>query len=152
MSKTLNNIVDPWDVLNNHGADAFRWYLYTATPPGQTRRFSIDLVSEVVRSFTLTLWNVYSFFVTYANLDVPTLEKPEKFDNLLDRWLLSSLNSLVRNVTDAYDNYDVPAATRPIADFVDSLSTWYLRLSRRRFWRSEADADKAAAYYTLYTA
>ncbi|MBT3338851.1 MAG: isoleucine--tRNA ligase [Anaerolineae bacterium] len=152
MSKTLGNIVDPWEVLDNHGADAFRWYLYTATPPGQPRRFSADLVSEVVRSFTLTLWNVYSFFVTYANLDAPTLVKPAKLDNLLDRWLLSSLNTLVRDVTDAYENYDVPAATRPISEFVDSLSTWYLRLSRRRFWRSEADADKEAAYYTLYTA
>ena len=152
MSKSLGNIINPWDVLDTHGADAFRWYLYTATPPGQARRFSADLVSEVVRSFTLTLWNVYSFFVTYANLDNPTLQKPEKLDNVLDRWLLSSLNTLVRDVTDAYENYDVPAATRPISDFVDSLSTWYLRLSRRRFWRSEADADKEAAYYTLYTA
>ncbi len=152
MSKTLGNIVDPWEVLDNHGADAFRWYLYTATPPGQPRRFSSDLVSEVVRSFTLTLWNVYSFFVTYANLDQPTLKKPEKFDNLLDQWLLSSLNTLVRDVTDAFENYDATNATRPITDFVDSLSNWYLRLSRRRFWRSEADADKEAAYYTLYTA
>ncbi len=152
MSKSLGNIVDPWEVLDNHGADAFRWYLYTATPPGQARRFSAELVSEVVRSFTLTLWNVYSFFVTYANLDQPTLKKPAKLDNLLDRWLLSSLNTLVRDVTDAYENYDVPAATRPITEFVDSLSNWYLRLSRRRFWRSEADADKEAAYYTLYTA
>ncbi|MCF6278576.1 MAG: DUF5915 domain-containing protein, partial [Anaerolineales bacterium] len=107
---------------------------------------------EVVRSFPLTLGNVYSFVVTYANLDNPALAKPAKLDNLLDRWLLSSLNTLVRDVTDAYENYDVPAATRPIQAFVDSLSTWYLRLSRRRFWRSEADADKQAAYYTLYTA
>lgn len=152
MSKTLGNIVDPWDVLDNHGADAFRWYLYTATPPGQPRRFSAELVHEVVRNFTLTLWNVYSFFVTYANLDKPALQKPAQIDNLLDRWLLSSLNTLVRDVTDAFENYDVTNATRPIADFVDSLSNWYLRLSRRRFWRSEADADKEAAYYTLYTA
>ncbi len=152
MSKSLGNIVDPWDVLDNHGADAFRWYLYTATPPGQPRRFSVELVHEVVRSFTLTLWNVYSFFVTYANLDQPTLKKPAKVDNLLDRWLLSSLNALVRDVTDAFENYDATNATRPITDFVDSLSNWYLRLSRRRFWRSEADADKEAAYYTLYTA
>jgi isoleucyl-tRNA synthetase len=152
MSKTLGNIVDPWDVLDNHGADAFRWYLYTATPPGQPRRFSTELVHEVVRSFTLTLWNTYSFFVTYANLDQPTLKEPAKIDNLLDRWLLSSLNALVRDVTDAFENYDATNATRPITDFVDSLSNWYLRLSRRRFWRSEADADKNAAYYTLYTA
>jgi isoleucyl-tRNA synthetase len=152
MSKTLGNIVDPWEVLDNHGADAFRWYLYTATPPGQPRRFSAELVHEVVRSFTLTLWNTYSFFVTYANLDQPTLKKPAQMDNLLDRWLLSSLNALVRDVTDAFENYDATNATRPITDFVDSLSNWYLRLSRRRFWRSEADADKEAAYYTLYTA
>ena len=152
MSKSLGNIVDPWEVLDNHGADAFRWYLYTATPPGQARRFSAELVSEVVRSFTLTLWNVYSFFVTYANLDQPTLKKPAKIDNLLDKWLLSSLNTLVRDVTDAYENYDATNATRPITEFVDALSNWYLRLSRRRFWRSEADADKEAAYYTLYTA
>ncbi|OQY30550.1 MAG: isoleucine--tRNA ligase [Anaerolineaceae bacterium 4572_5.1] len=152
MSKSLGNIVDPWQVFDTHGVDAFRWYLYTASPPGQARRFSSDLVGEIVRSFTLTLWNVYSFFVTYANLDKPSLEKPAKLDNLLDRWLLSSLNALVRDVTDAYENYDVPAATRPLEAFVDTLSTWYLRLSRRRFWRSEADADKEAAYYTLYTA
>jgi len=152
MSKSLGNIVDPWAVFDTQGADALRWYLYTASPPGQARRFSAELVGEVVRSFTLTLWNVYSFFVTYANLDKPTLEKPAQLDNLLDRWLLSSLNTLVWDVTDAYENYDVPAATRPIEGFVDSLSTWYLRLSRRRFWRSEADADKEAAYYTLYTA
>ncbi|NQU31510.1 MAG: isoleucine--tRNA ligase, partial [Anaerolineae bacterium] len=152
MSKSLGNIVEPWDVFDTQGADALRWYLYTASPPGQARRFSADLVGEVVRTFTLTLWNVYSFFVTYANLDKPKLKKPAKLDNLLDRWLLSSLNTLVRDVTEAYENYDVPAATRPIQAFVDSLSTWYLRLSRRRFWRSEADADKEAAYYTLYTA
>lgn len=152
MSKSLGNIVEPWDVFDTQGADALRWYLYTASPPGQARRFSADLVGEVVRTFTLTLWNVYSFFVTYANLDKPTLVKPARLDNLLDRWLLSSLNTLVRDVTEAYENYDVPAATRPIQVFVDSLSTWYLRLSRRRFWRSEADADKEAAYYTLYTA
>ena len=152
MSKTLGNIVEPWEVLDQHGADAFRWYLYTATPPGQPRRFSTELVHEVVRSFTLTLWNTYSFFVTYANLDQPTLKEPAKIDNLLDRWLLSSLNALVRDVTDAFENYDATNATRPITDFVDSLSNWYLRLSRRRFWRSEADADKNAAYYTLYTA
>jgi len=152
MSKSLGNIVEPWEVFDTQGADALRWYLYTASPPGQARRFSGDLVGEVVRTFTLTLWNVYSFFVTYANLDKPKLEKPAKLNNLLDRWLLSSLNTLVRDVTGAYENYDVPAATRPIQAFVDSLSTWYLRLSRRRFWRSEADADKEAAYYTLYTA
>ncbi len=152
MSKSLGNIADPWDVLNAHGADAFRWYLYTASPPGQERRFSSELVGEVVRDFTLTLWNVYSFFVTYANLDKPTLATRTWSENQLDRWLLSELNVLVRDVTKAYETYDVPNATRPIAAFVEKLSTWYLRRSRRRFWKSESDSDKQAAYQTLYTA
>ena len=152
MSKSKGNIVDPWDVLNAHGADAFRWYLYTASPPGQERRFSADLVGDVIRSFTLTLWNVYSFFVTYANLDKPTALNIAALTNDLDRWLLSELNVLIRDVTQAYDNYDVPNATRPVEAFVEKLSTWYLRRSRRRFWKSESDSDKQAAYSTLYTA
>ena len=152
MSKSLGNIIAPWDVLAVHGADAFRWYLYTATPPGQERRFSSELVGEVIRSFTLTLWNVYSFFVTYANLDKPTVSTLPIASGDLDRWLLSELNVLVRDVTKAYENYDVPNATRPISAFVEKLSTWYLRRSRRRFWKSESDSDKQAAYSTLYTA
>ncbi len=171
MSKSKGNIIDPWDVLKAHGADAFRWYLYTATPPGNERRFSVDLAGEVVRNFTLTLWNVYSFFVTYANLDKPALTPtplpPFPSPNIgrgeggtgdgargegLDRWLLSELNTLVRDVTHAYETYDVPGATRPIETFVEHLSTWYLRRSRRRFWKSESDTDKQAAYTTLYTA
>jgi len=153
MSKSLGNIVNPWDVLTVNGADAFRWYLYTATPPGQERRFSVDLVGEVIRNFTLTLWNVYSFFVTYANLDKPQLTAARVYsENVLDRWLLSELHALVRDVTSAYENYDVTGATRPIEGFVEKLSTWYLRRSRRRFWKSESDADKQAAYGTLYTA
>lgn len=178
MSKSRGNIIDPWEVFNTHGADAFRWYLYTASPPGQERRFSVDLVGEVVRNFTLTLWNVYAFFVTYANLDkwtpenslIPTLSQSEMESlpsptgrgeggegslpsaNLLDRWLLSELNALVRQVTEALDNYDVTGATRPIQTFVDDLSKWYLRRSRRRFWKSLADEDKASAYRTLYQA
>ncbi len=153
MSKSLGNIVNPWDVLKVNGADAFRWYLYTATPPGNERRFSVDLVGEVIRNFTLTLWNVYSFFVTYANLDKPQLKTARvSNDNVLDRWLLSELHVLVRDVTNAYENYDVTGATRPVEGFVEKLSTWYLRRSRRRFWKSESDADKQAAYGTLYTA
>lgn len=152
MSKSLGNIADPWEILDAHGADAFRWYFYTAGHPGQERRFSSDLVGEVVRDFTLTLWNVYSFFVTYANLDKPQLAAVSWSENQLDRWLLSELNALVRDVTDAYENYDVPNATRPIAAFVEKLSTWYLRRSRRRFWKSESDSDKQSAYQTLYTA
>jgi isoleucyl-tRNA synthetase len=153
MSKSLGNIVDPWEVIKVDGADAMRWYLYTATPPGNERRFSVDLVSEVIRNFTLTLWNVYSFFVTYANLDQPQLSTIRVHSaNVLDRWLLSELNVLVRDVTESYEHYDVTGATRPIESFVEKLSTWYLRRSRRRFWKSESDADKQAAYGTLYTA
>ena len=152
MSKSKGNIIAPWDVLSAHGADAFRWYLYTATPPGNERRFSSELVGEVIRSFTLTLWNVYSFFVTYANLDKPTVTTRPIATGDLDRWLLSELNVLVRDVTAAYEKYDVPNATRPIEGFVEKLSTWYLRRSRRRFWKSESDTDKQAAYSTLYTA
>jgi isoleucyl-tRNA synthetase len=152
MSKSRGNVVDPWDVINRTGADAMRWYLYTASPPGQERRFSSDLVAEVLRNFVLTLWNTYAFFVTYANLDKwqPSDEEPEYTP--LDRWLRSSLHALVRDVTDALEHYDVLDATRPIETFVDQLSNWYLRRSRRRFWKSESDADKRAAYATLYEA
>ena len=152
MSKTKGNIADPWDVLNAHGADAFRWYLYTASPPGQERRFSSDLVGDVIRSFTLTLWNVYSFFVTYANLDKPRALTVTAATNDLDRWLLSELNVLVRDVTEAYEKYDVPNATRPVEAFVEKLSTWYVRRSRRRFWKNDSASDQQAAYSTLYTA
>lgn len=153
MSKSRGNVADPWDVLNRYGADAMRWYLYTASPPGQERRYSSELVSEVVRNFTLTLWNTYSFFVTYANLDgwkPSSSDFPQYSD--LDRWLRSSLHTLVRDVTGALESYDVLGATRPIETFVDQLSNWYLRRSRRRFWKSESDEDKRAAYATLYEA
>jgi isoleucyl-tRNA synthetase len=157
MSKSRRNMIDPWEVLTVHGADAFRWYLYTASPPGQERRFSVDLVGEALRSFTLPLWNVYSFFVTYANLDhwsppAKGQPKPDYAYNELDRWLLSELHSLIVQVTEALEAYDVTGATRPISAFVDNLSKWYLRRSRRRFWKSESDADKQAAYATLYEA
>ncbi|MCJ7695371.1 MAG: isoleucine--tRNA ligase, partial [Anaerolineaceae bacterium] len=153
MSKSKGNVIDPWEILNAHGADAFRWYLYTSSPPANERRFSKDLVGEVIRNFTLTLWNTYSFFVTYANLDgwTPVTSTIPQF-NALDNWLLSALNTLIRDVTIAFENYDVLGATRPIEQFVDQLSNWYLRRTRRRFWKSGSDADKAAAYYTLYQA
>jgi isoleucyl-tRNA synthetase len=153
MSKSLGNMANPWEVINQHGADAMRWYLYTATPPGQERRFSSDLVGEVVSNFTLTLWNTYSFLVTYANLDgwKPGSSEPVEY-SALDRWLLSALHALVRDVTTAMEGYDVLGATRPIQTFVDQLSNWYLRRSRRRFWKSESDGDKRAAYATLYEA
>ena len=151
MSKSRGNVVTPWSVIDKHGADAMRWYLYTASPPGQERRFSGDLVGEVLRNFTLTLWNTYSFFVTYANLDGWKPDPGEKIEySPLDKWVRSSLHTLIRDVTNALENYDVLGATRPIQDFVEQLSNWYLRRSRRRFWKSESDGDKRAAYATLY--
>ncbi len=152
-SKSKGNVVDPWLVLDAYGADAFRWYMYTASPPGDSRRFSIDLVGQSFRAFWLTLWNTYTFFVTYANLDgfnpleasIPIAERSQ-----LDRWVLSELHTLVKGVTESYETYDVTGATRPIEKFVGDLSNWYVRRSRSRFWRSENDQDKAAAYLTLY--
>ncbi len=149
MSKSRpETFVEPWSVLSTYGADAFRWYMYTAAPPGESRRFSVELVGDVVRGFYLTLWNVFSFFTLYANSDdFNPLEQPIPFAERdpLDRWILSELNLLVEQVTNALENYDAPGATRPIESFVDDLSNWYLRRSRRRFWNSEK-----AAYQTLY--
>ncbi len=146
MSKSRGNVVSPWEVMNTHGADATRWYMYTAAPPGNSRRFSVGLVGETVRKFLNTLWNTYSFFVTYANLsDWRAGESRPQSEHLLDRWALAELNLLVRDVTQAMEGYDVLGATRPIGDFVDNISNWYVRLNRRRFW----DGDPAALQ-TLY--
>jgi isoleucyl-tRNA synthetase len=153
MSKSLGNVIDPWDVFEKQGADALRWALYTATSPGNTRRFSRDQVDEAVRKYLLTLWNTYSFFVTYARIDGfdPARDsvEPEK-RSLMDRWALSQLQLTVRTVTERLDAYDVTAAGRAIGAFVDELSNWYVRRSRRRFWKGEDDADKKAAHSTLY--
>lgn len=152
-SKSKGNVVDPWSVLDASGADAMRWYLYTAGPPGDAKRFSTDLVTEVVKKFWSTLWNTYSFFVTYANIDGWTPDSvapPVAERDLLDQWVLAELHLLTKEVTAAYENYDVPNATRPVQAFVEVLSNWYVRLSRRRFWKSESDAEKLGAYATLY--
>ncbi len=153
MSKSRGNVVDPWGVLNSHGADALRWYLYTASPAGQPRRFSADLVGESLRRFMLTLWNTYSFFVIYANIDnfTPAQSNAGLAYSELDRWVLSELNQLVQDVTDALESYNPTDGGRRIQDFVEDLSNWYVRRSRRRFWKSENDSDKLAAYNTLYT-
>lgn len=144
MSKSRGNVVDPWEVFDTHGADATRWNMYTAGPPGNSRRFSVNLVGETVRRFLNTLWNTYSFFVTYANLSdwAPRFDFADRPapQHELDRWVLSELHILVRDVTTAMENYDVPGVTRPIGAFVDSLSNWYVRLSRRRFWEGDAAA------------
>ena len=151
MSKSLGNQVQPWPVIQDHGADALRWYLYTASPPGNPRRFSRELVGEALRRFLLTLWNTYSFFVTYALLDRFQPEQGAPVEpSELDRWLLSELHRLVERVTNDLEGYRPTEAGRAIQTFVDDLSNWYVRRSRRRFWKSEDDADKRAAYDTLY--
>ena len=153
MSKSKGNVVDPWEVFDTHGADATRWNMYTASPPGNSRRFSTNLVGETVRKFMNTLWNTYSFFVTYANLSEENVAWGDAVpapEHLLDRWVLSELNMLVRDVTEAFEHYDVLGATRPVAEFVDGLSNWYVRLSRRRFWDGDAEA-LATLHHVLVT-
>ena len=154
MSKSLGNIVNPWEVLDAQGADAIRWYLFTAAQPGDSRRFSQRLVNEVVRRFMLTLWNVYSFFITYAEIDgfSPDGDRAaEAPTSELDRWILSEVNRLILQVDESLDGYEPTNGGRRIQEFVDLLSNWYVRRSRRRFWRSENDQDKLSAYNSLYT-
>ena len=154
MSKHLGNVENPWTVLDAQGADAVRWYLFTASQPGESRRFSQDLVNEVVRRFLLTLWNVYSFFTTYASVDrFHPDQVPEDWAPVseLDRWVISELNSLVSQVDRHMDGYSPTDAGRRIQEFVDRLSNWYVRRSRRRFWKSENDEDKISGYATLYS-
>jgi len=152
MSKSRGNVIEPEEVINAYGVDALRWYLFTAAPPGNARRFSMALVSESMRKFLLTLWNTYAFFVTYANLDHWQPGSGRAVDlQLIDRWALAALNQLVQQVTNSFEEYDVYTAANAIEHFVDELSNWYVRRNRRRFWKSEADADKEAAYQTLYT-
>jgi isoleucyl-tRNA synthetase len=151
MSKTRGNVVDPWTVLDSSGADALRWYMFTSGPPGNVRRMSPDMVVEVMRNFLMTLWNTYSFFVIYANIDnfVPDT-KPVSLTSELDKWLMSRLNQLVIEVDELLDNYDPTTAGRKIESFVSDLSNWYVRRSRRRFWKSQNDDDKLSAYNCLY--
>ena len=155
MSKRVGNVVEPLPVLDEHGADALRWYLFTASQPGEARRFSSRLVNQTLRQMLLTLWNIYSFFTGYAAIDkFDPSQKPAdwKPENELDRWVLSELNELVAEVDRYMENYDPTNAGRRIQEFVDRLSNWYVRRSRRRFWRSEeGDGDKLSGYVTLHT-
>lgn len=155
MSKSKGNAVDPWTVLDAQGADALRWYLYSASPPETTKRFSQSLVEDTIQDFLLTLWNTYSFFVLYANLDHPNLQQsiPVEARPAIDRWLVAKLHELIGAVTGRLDNYDPTSASRLIRDFVvNHLSNWYVRRNRRRFWKSDNDLDKLSAYRSLYEA
>jgi len=152
MSKSVGNIVDPYDVFDSVGADALRWYFLARVSPDIQKRISVDIVADVASSFINTFWNTYSFFVLYARLDTidfsarcPVEERPE-----IDRWALALLNATVGTCTEAMDAYDAKGAGEAIESFVDQLSNWYVRRTRRRFWKSTDPEDKRAAYLTLY--
>jgi isoleucyl-tRNA synthetase len=155
MSKSKGNVVEPWDVIAAHGADAFRWYYLTAQQPWSGYRFSVDTVGESVRQFLLTLWNTYSFWVLYANAENLGPEDfrgaPEPSDDL-DRWALSKLQATVASVSEHMDGFDCTAAGREIAEFVEELSNWYVRLSRRRFWEGDRAAFATLRHCLLETA
>jgi isoleucyl-tRNA synthetase len=155
MSKSLGNMFDPWDALDRQGADALRWFMLTNGSPWAPRRIGHEVLDEVLRQFLLTLWNVYVFFVTYANAEGfdPGAEAPAPDERpMLDRWVLSQLNATVAAAREGLDAYDATGAGRAIQSFVDDLSNWYVRRSRRRFWNpaGERDTDTRAAFHTLY--
>ena len=158
MSKRLGNAVDPFGALDKYGADAVRWYMLTNSSPWENLKFDPEGVDEIRRKFFGTLYNTYGFFALYANVDGWNPEplasnlSPLASVTEIDKWVLSKLNSLIKEVTAAYEAYEPTKAGRAISDFVqDDLSNWYVRLNRKRFWGGEMDADKQAAYYTLYT-
>jgi isoleucyl-tRNA synthetase len=157
MSKSVGNVIDPWDLVEGFGADATRWYLVASGSPWSTRRVWAEAIGDVVRQLLLTVWNTYAFFVTYANIDQPDLgPAPAAGDRpVLDRWILSQLHGTVATVREAMDGYDATAAARRIGQFVDDLSNWYVRRARRRFWDparagAEGEGSKAAAHATLF--
>ena len=154
MSKHKGNVVEPFTVLDKQGADATRWYFYTSSAPWLPSRFSAENVSEAQRKFMGTLWNTYAFFVLYAEIDKfdPSEHKlSEQKLTVMDRWILSGLNTLIKTVDEGLNEYKITETARAIAAFTDDLSNWYVRRSRDRFWGSGMDADKEAAYTTLYT-
>ncbi len=155
LSKRKKNYPDPSVLFETKGVDSMRMFMYSSTAPlAEDVRFSEKHVEEVVKKFTLTVWNAYSFFVTYANIDKWTANHGEEFfetENKLDQWIMSELHQLIKTSTQEMDDYNLTKAVRPMMDFADKLSNWYIRRSRRRFWKSENDDDKFGAYWTLYT-
>ena len=155
MSKSKGNAVDPFDALEKYGADAIRWYFYINSAPWLPNRFHGKAVQEGQRKFMGTLWNTYAFFVLYANIDnFDATKYTLDYDNLpvMDKWLLSKLNSVVKTVDDCLANYKIPESARALQEFVDEMSNWYVRRSRERFWAKGMEQDKINAYMTLYTA
>ncbi len=155
MSKSKGNAVDPFDALDKYGADAIRWYFYINSAPWLPNRFHGDAVVEGQRKFMGTLWNTYAFFVLYANIDDFDATKYSlDYANLgvMDKWLLSKMNSMIESVDDNLDNYRIPEAARALQEFVDEMSNWYVRRGRERFWAKGMEKDKIDAYMTLYTA
>ena len=155
MSKSKGNAVDPFEALSTYGADAIRWYFYINSAPWLPNRFHGKAVMEGQRKFMGTLWNTYAFFVLYANIDSFDATKYSlEYDKLpvMDKWLLSKLNTLIKEVDDNLGNYRIPEAARALQDFVDDMSNWYVRRSRERFWAKGMEQDKINAYMTLYTA
>ena len=152
MSKSKGNVVDPFEVLGSEGADATRWHFYTASAPWLPTRFSTDDVSEAGRKFLSTLWNVYSFYVLYADLDKfnPTEYADFVSNNVMDKWIMSKLNTLVKDVDAKLNSYDINNAALAIEDFTDELSNWYVRRNRARYWSETLTDDKIGAYVTLY--
>ena len=152
MSKSKGNVVAPQDVLDTVGADATRWHFYTASAPWLPTRFSKEDVEETQRKFLSTLWNVYSFYVLYADLDNFDATKYAEFksEHVMDKWILSKLNTLIKTVENGLENYNITNAALAIEDFVDELSNWYVRRNRARFWTTELNDDKIGAYTTLY--
>ena len=155
MSKSKGNAVDPFDALEKYGADAIRWYFYVNSAPWLPNRFHGKAVVEGQRKFMGTLWNTYAFFVLYANIDEFDATKYTLEYNklsVMDKWLLSKLNTVVKEVDNHLGNYRIPEASRALQDFVDDMSNWYVRRSRERFWAKGMEQDKINAYMTLYTA
>ena len=152
MSKHKGNVVDPFDVLGSVGADATRWHFYTASAPWLPTRFSVEDVADSQRKFLSTLWNVYSFYVLYAELDKfnPLEYKDFKSENVMDKWIMSKLNTLVKDVDDKLNSYDITNAALAIENFTDELSNWYVRRNRARYWSETLTDDKIGAYVTLY--
>ena len=152
MSKSKGNGVDPMLLLNTVGADATRWHFYTVSAPWLPTRLSLENVQETQRGFLSTLWNVYAFYVLYAEIDQfnPLNYKDFKVTNIMDKWILSKLNTLIKEVDDKLEHYDITGAALQIESFTDELSNWYVRRNRERFWSQELNDEKIGAYVTLY--